>query len=176
MIISKFNRVIDKTLSTILIFLMGIMVLTIVWQVFTRFVTNDPSVFTDELSRYLLIWVGILGGAYTYSVKRHLALELIMPKLNDRNKMYLGIFVNLLVITFSSVVLIYGGGGLVETTLKYNQTSPGLFIGDHHLLIGYVYVVVPLSGILINYYGLLDIWESVKKLIQTKTGVTNDVN
>lgn len=176
MTIAKFNRVIDKTLSTILIFLMGVMVLTIVWQVFTRFVTNDPSVFTDELSRYLLIWVGILGGAYTYSIKRHLALELIMTKLNDRNQTYLAIFVNLLILSFSSVVLIYGGGSLVETTLKYNQKSPGLFIGDHHLLIGYVYVVVPLSGILINYYGVLDIWESVKRLRQTKTGVTNDVN
>lgn len=178
MILSTFNRAVDKTLATVLIFLMGIMVLTIVWQVFTRFVTNDPSVFTDELSRYLLIWVGILGGAYTYSVKRHLALELIMPKLNDRNQMYLGIFINLLVITFSSLVLIYGGGSLVETTLKYNQISPGLFIGEHHLLIGYVYVVVPLSGILINYYGLLDIWASIVKLTGTppKAEITNDVN
>ncbi|HEY7866077.1 MAG TPA: TRAP transporter small permease subunit, partial [Psychromonas sp.] len=116
------------------------------------------------------------GGAYTYSVKRHLALELIMPKLNARNKIYLSIFVNLLVLTFSSVVLIYGGGSLVDTTLQYNQISPGLFIGDHHLLIGYVYVVVPLSGILINYYGVLDIWESVGQLKKTEGEVTHDVN
>lgn len=169
MFISTFNKIVDKTLATVLIFFMGAMILTIVWQVFTRFVTNDPSVFTDELSRYLLIWIGILGGAYTYSVKRHLALELIMPRLNLRNQIILTIFINLLVITFSSIVLIYGGSSLVETTLQHHQISPGLSIAGHHLLIGYVYVVVPLSGVLINYYGLLDIWAAINKLSRSKT-------
>jgi TRAP-type C4-dicarboxylate transport system permease small subunit len=149
---------------------MSAMVLTVVWQVFTRFVINDPSVFTDELSRYLLIWIGILGGAYTYSVKRHLALELIMPHLNFVNKQLLSIFINLLVILFCAVTFVYGGSSYVMDTLQYHQVSPGLSIGGHQLLIGYVYVVVPLSGVLIIYYGVLDIAESMMNIFLKRTG------
>ncbi|WP_432460499.1 TRAP transporter small permease [Agarivorans sp. QJM3NY_25] len=170
MIISTLNQIVNRVLATALIIFMGAMILTVVWQVFTRFIINDPSVFTDELSRYLLIWIGILGGAYTYSVKRHLALELVMPKLNFRNRNLLSIFINLLVITFSSIALIYGGSMVVATTLQHHQISPGLAIGGNHLLIGYVYVVLPLSGVLINYYGLLDIFASIANIASGKKG------
>jgi TRAP-type C4-dicarboxylate transport system permease small subunit len=144
---------------------MSAMVLTVVWQVFTRFVINDPSVFTDELSRYLLIWIGILGGAYTYSVKRHLALELLVSHLNVKRKQWHSIFINFLVILFCSVTFVYGGSSYVIATLQHNQVSPGLSIGAHQLLIGYVYVVVPLSGALIIYFGVLDIAKSIMNLL-----------
>ncbi len=54
------NKV-DKVIQNLLVFLMALMVLNVLWQVFTRFIMNDPSSFTDELSRYLLIWLGLLG-------------------------------------------------------------------------------------------------------------------
>lgn len=49
---------IDKILGHTLSIIMGIMVLNVLWQVFTRFVVGTPSSFTDELARYLMIWVG----------------------------------------------------------------------------------------------------------------------
>ena len=84
-----FTYMIEKTMKAMEIFLMilmSVMVIAVVWQVFTRFVINSPSTFTDELSRYLMIWVGIFGGAYTFAIKRHLALEMLMPKLNEKNQ------------------------------------------------------------------------------------------
>jgi TRAP-type C4-dicarboxylate transport system permease small subunit len=168
--ILNLNQFVNKILIYLLIFFMSTMVLTVVWQVFTRFVINDPSVFTDELSRYLLIWIGILGGAYTYSVKRHLALELIMPHLNFVNKQLLSIFINLLVILFCAVTFVYGGSSYVMDTLQYHQVSPGLTIGGYQLLIGYVYIVVPLSGVLIIYYGVLDIVDSMMNIFLKRTG------
>ncbi len=169
MTFSTFNKMIDKALAAMLIFFMALMIFTVVWQVFTRFVINDPSSFTDELSRYLLIWIGILGGAYVYSVKRHLALELLMPKLGLKSQLVLGIFINVLIMIFAYITLVYGGSSFVSTTLQHKQISPGLFIGETHLLIGYVYVVLPLSGVLILYYGLVDIVESVVKIV-SKSG------
>ena len=170
MSISTLNQIVNKALISILIFFMAAMVLTVVWQVFTRFVINDPSVFTDELSRYLLIWIGILGGAYTFAVKRHLALELLAPHLSYTKQQLLSIFINLLIILFCSITFVYGGGSYVLTTLQHQQVSPGLSIGGHQLLIGYVYIVVPLAGMLINYYGLLDIAASVSNIVSPKEG------
>ncbi|MGO3798317.1 MAG: TRAP transporter small permease, partial [Vibrio casei] len=104
-----------------LAFFMMIMILAVVWQVFTRFVLQDPASYTDELSRYLLMWIGILGGAYTYSVKRHLALEMLSSKLNDKGRKVLGIVINLIICAFAAVALVYGGGEMVSTTLKHGQ-------------------------------------------------------
>ncbi len=156
------NRI-TKTIEVFLVLLMSIMVMAVVWQVFTRFVINSPSTFTDELSRYLMIWVGILGGAYTYAIKGHLALEVVMPKLSNKNQYALQIIINILVIIFSYIVLVYGGLSIVETTLNYNQISPSLTIFGNEILVGYIYLVAPISGGLIMLYGFHD---TVKTVIQ----------
>ena len=57
---NKLNRI----LEIILIALLGIMVLNVSWQVFSRYVLANPSSFTDELARYLMIWLGVMGTAY----------------------------------------------------------------------------------------------------------------
>ncbi len=164
MIIKSINSYINSLLRVVLSVFMTVMIFTVVWQVFTRFVMKDPSSFTDELSRYLLIWIGVLGGAYTFAVKRHLALELLHSKLADRGQLILGIFINIVVIAFAAVTFIYGGHALVSNTLQHGQISPGIVIGGQHLLIGYVYVVVPLAGYIITYFGIVDIITSILML------------
>ena len=69
----KIRRTIDKVLAWFLIGLMGIAVLNVLWQVFTRWVLQDPSSYTEELARYLLIWIGLLGAAYAAGLTAHAA-------------------------------------------------------------------------------------------------------
>ena len=76
----KAKNILDKILETVVVLLMGSIVLTIVWQVVSRYVFNSPSEFTDELSRYLLIWVGILGAAYVTGTRGHIAIDFFMDK------------------------------------------------------------------------------------------------
>ncbi len=59
---------IDKLLATFLVIIMTAMVLNVLWQVASRFILGSPSSFTDELARYLMIWVGILGAACVLSL------------------------------------------------------------------------------------------------------------
>ena len=171
MIIKSINSYINSLLRVVLSIFMTVMIVAVVWQVFTRFVLQDPSAFTDELSRYLLIWIGVLGGAYTYAIKRHLALELLAPKLSHRGQLVLGIIINLIIIAFAAVAFIYGGTALVTNTLKHGQISPGIVIAGKHLLIGYVYVVVPLTGYIISYFGTVDIITSVLSLVNKEDRV-----
>ncbi|MCK4758607.1 MAG: TRAP transporter small permease subunit, partial [Candidatus Aminicenantes bacterium] len=62
--LEKIKKRVDTILEGILITVMAANVLNVLWQVFTRFVLRDPSSFTEELARYLLIWVGLLGASY----------------------------------------------------------------------------------------------------------------
>ena len=171
MIIKSINNLLIRALCGILAVFMVVMIMSVVWQVFTRFVIKDPSSFTDELSRYLLIWIGVLGGAYTFAIKRHLALEIIGPKLGRNGQLILSIIINFIILAFSSVVFTYGGYDLVATTLKNGQISPGIVIFGNNLLIGYVYLAVPLAGAIISYFGVVDIVSSFVALIKKESNV-----
>ncbi len=143
----KFKSLMDKALETVIIVLMGANVLNVLWQVFTRFIMNNPSSFTEELARYLLIWVGLLTAAYIVSLNQHLAIDLLQTKVSAVSRKSLELIVHALIFIFALFVLIVGGVRLVFITLELNQISAALQI---HL--GYVYTVLPLSGLIICFY------------------------
>lgn len=148
----KHRKIIDNILGWLVAGLMGILVLTVLWQVVSRLVVGDPSAFTDELAGFLLIWVGLMGAAYVTGRKQHLAIDLISAKLSVQNKKVLDTVINTLIAIFAIVVLMGGGSNLVFLTLYLDQTSSVL-----QLPVGYVYTVLPISGIFITYYAITDI-------------------
>lgn len=65
---------------------------------FSRYVLNQPSTLTDELARFLMIWVGLLGAAYTVGAQRHLSIDLLFMSINKRKQALLSLFINLLIL------------------------------------------------------------------------------
>lgn len=146
------RRYLDKFLATFVTILMGVLVLNVLWQVASRYLLGDPSSFTDELAGFLLIWVGLLGATYITGSKEHLAIDILHHKLSEKNKVKVNLIINILVALFALTVLVIGGGNLVYITLHLKQISSALQIP-----IGYVYIVLPLSGVFIIYYSIYDI-------------------
>ena len=146
------RKQVDKVLAYAVIFLMAAMVINVLWQVTSRYVFGAPSLFTDELANFQLIWVGLLGAAYATGQGAHLAIDLLPNKLVGRKKRNLTILINLLVIVFAATVMIIGGIRLVYITLSLDQLSATLQVP-----LGYVYLVLPLSGAFIVYYALTNI-------------------
>jgi TRAP-type C4-dicarboxylate transport system permease small subunit len=143
--VSRISFVMEKLLMA----MMFAIVATVTWQVFSRFILADPSSFTEELSRYLLIWIGILGAAYAYKTKAHLGLDLFVEKMATANKKVALVIIELVVITFALTVMIIGGFSLVSITLELKQTSAALGVQ-----VGFVYSVIPLSGLLIILFSI----------------------
>lgn len=150
----KLRKKVDKILFWVLVGLMAFMVLNVLWQVASRYIVRSPSSFTDELARYLLIWVGLLGASYVTGQKMHLAIDIIPQKLEGKKERNLNIFINIVVGLFALFAMVWGGINLVYITLKLNQTSASL-----GLPLGYVYSVIPLSGLLIIYYSIANLFE-----------------
>ena len=153
------KNIIDKILSWTVIVLMAIITINVLWQVFSRFVLQNPSSFTEELARYMLIWIGILGAAYVAGQKLHLAIDLLSTKLTGKPKTVLEIFIQLCIFIFSFFVMVIGGMRLVYITLQLNQISAALQVP-----LGYVYLVVPISGILMMFYSVYFITEEIKRI------------
>jgi len=153
----KAKKVVDRILEWALIVLMGGNVINVLWQVFTRFVLKDPSSWTEELARYLLIWVGLLGAAYAVGRKMHLAVDVLLARFKGKAQNTAQLIIQGLIFLFALAVMVVGGYRLVEITLTLEQTSAALQIP-----LGYVYLVVPLSGVLIMFYTLASIREILK--------------
>jgi TRAP-type C4-dicarboxylate transport system permease small subunit len=145
----KLTLYIDKVLSLFLMFLMGMMVLTVSWQVITRFILPHPSSFTEELARFLLIWIGVLGASYALRTKAHLGIDILNKKLTGSRARLLNYLVYSCIILFALFIMIVGGYRLVDLTFTLHQISAAMGIP-----MGYIYLVVPLSGALMIYYSI----------------------
>jgi len=140
---------IDSILEKLVLLILVLMLASVVWQVFSRFILKNPSTITDEVSSFSLIWVGLLGAAYAAGKNLHLAIDLIPEDLvKKRQNLFNGI-VFISVAVFAFTVMIIGGFRLVQLSFQFGQTSATLEIP-----LGFIYMVVPISGILICYYSI----------------------
>lgn len=146
---SPFLSSIHRFLGYFLAALLGFMVLNVLFQVGARYIFANPSSVTEEMARYLLIWLGLLGAAYATGERMHLAIDLLPQRLDGQAKRQLQIFIHVLVSLFALGALVIGGSYLIYITLSTHQNSAAL-----NVPLGYVYTALPLSGLLIILYAL----------------------
>ena len=72
---SKVKKILDRSLEVLVTVSMGVLVVDVVWQVFTRYVLRNPSDWTEELATFLMIWVGLLGASVALNRGAHLGLD-----------------------------------------------------------------------------------------------------
>lgn len=161
---TRVRTVLDRTLALIISVLMALMVANVLWQVFTRFVLDRPSSFTEELARFLMIWVGMLGAAYAAGRKSHLALDLLTSGLQGARKRVSELVIHSFVLLFAATVMLGGGGRLVLIQLSLGQKSAAL-----QLKLGYVYLALPLAGACIVFYSILTLIDAARHRVTTGT-------
>lgn len=155
----KFHSIFNRTLEIMLIVLMSILVLDVLWQVISRYAPFiDPSSFTDELAGYLLIWVSLLGAAYITGTKEHLAIDLLLQRSPAKRKRILSIIIQVCILLFAVSVLVVGGVWLMYTRFILGVKSASL-----QLPLGFVYIVLPLSGLIIAYYSVYHLNQIIKE-------------
>lgn len=152
--------ILDKILGSLLVFLMAVMVTAVSWQVFSRYILQASSSFTEEIARYLLIWIGILGAAYIAGQQQHLSIDILAPKLSEKNRIKLRMGINLLIILFCLLVLVIGGSNLVYLNYLLGQTSAAL-----NIPLGAVYTVIPISGVLVIIYKINELLNPKQYLV-----------
>jgi TRAP-type C4-dicarboxylate transport system permease small subunit len=142
---------VNKYVGYFLALLMAVMTVDVLWGVFTRYIVGSQSPWTEELARFLLIWIGLLGAAYVAGQNQHLAIDILPNKLEGVPKQRLQLSIRLLIVGFAATVLVAGGARLVYITYKLGQYSAALQVP-----LSVVYSVVPVSGLLIIYYKLAE--------------------
>lgn len=148
-VITKINRLI----RFIVIVLTAVMVVAVFLQVLFRFFLDQPLAWTEELARYLLIWITFLGSAYGMAVKAHIGTEYIQKFLSPLlNKIVVGIAAVCSLCFFGVMVQ----QGYLLSARSMTQTSPTLLVP-----MGYVYMVIPISGVLLIMNVLHVTWKDM---------------
>ena len=160
---------VDKYLGNFLIFLLVIITLDVLWGVFTRYALGSQASWSEELARFLLIWISILGAAYASGQKMHLAINLLEPKLSPINQIRLKKIIALLILFFALTVMVGGGSNLVYLTHILGQQSPAL-----QLPMAVIYIVIPVSGLLIVYYQIYNMSLIGKEPLNLELSTDND--
>lgn len=154
-----FIKVLNKCIEVFIIFIFLLLVGCVVWQVVSRYLLGIPSIVTDELSRFLFMWGGLIGAAYATGLKQHLAIDLLLMKQTAKRKKILEIIILIVIILFTLLVLIYGGSNLVRDTYITGQVSPSLGIN-----MGIVYLCLPIAGCIMLLYLSNDLFHKFKSL------------
>ena len=140
--LQRFNKALDQVSASLLAGLLVVMVLAVTWQIISRYLLGDPSGWTEELARFLLIWIGLFGGTFAYQRRLHLGLDLLAERLDGNPGRWHARFVDFCILIFALAILVVGGAALVALTHELEQFSPAL-----GLPMAVVYLSLPLSGI-----------------------------
>lgn len=153
-VLMKTKKIMNVILSFMAAFLLITMTFLVIWQVFTRYVLNNPAAFTEELVRYLLIWTGFIGAAYAFNTRQHMALLFVRDKFHKPARKALIVGVDVLIIVFALLVMVIGGYSLAYSA----RMEFSALLGIPRSL---VYSMAPISGIFIIIGQVINIWEDV---------------
>ncbi len=145
----KIKDGIMKVLGSVIIFLFAAMTLIGAYQIVTRYFFNKPSTISEELLTYTFTWMSLLASAYVFGKKDHMRMAFLADKITGALKKYLEIAIELLAFIFAGVVMVYGGCSITKLTMI--QTTASLQIP-----MGYVYIIVPVAGIFIMIFSLMN--------------------
>ena len=147
------NRILEVVCSVLFAFI------TIVgtYQIVSRYVFNAPSTISEELLTYSFTWLALLAAALVFGKKDHMRMSFIADKFNGNKAIFIGIVSELLVMIFAALVLVYGGISITKLTTTQITASLGVNMS-------YIYMILPICGVMIVVYSIVNIIEYVKKL------------
>ncbi|WP_319563157.1 TRAP transporter small permease [Marispirochaeta sp.] len=119
------KSVLDKTVDTVVIILMAMIVIVVSIQVFSRYVLNNPLTWSEELARYLFVWIVFTASVVVFRENRHMSVDFFVSLFPDSIRKKFDFTVNLITTVFL-IVMIYASPEILTVTMR--QLSPTLNI------------------------------------------------
>lgn len=143
--IDHLNKVV-KYVASIMFVALAVLVF---FQVVTRFVINFPLAWSEEISRYLTIYIVFLGSALAVRNREHIAIDFLMDIVSATNKRKLQFIVSIISTVFFIILWYYG---TVLTVTVIGQVTPTL-----QFSIAWVYAAIPIGSLIMALNGIANI-------------------
>jgi TRAP-type C4-dicarboxylate transport system permease small subunit len=148
--VEQFWKIIDRIFFWLSVLTLGGMTLLIFIQVIFRYALNSPLAWTEELARFLFIWMTFVAGVVAARRGQHIGVELIVNMLPSIGRKAIGIFAHLVTTVFFGIISYY----CISLWDKLNvQRSPALTIP-----MSFVYLGIVLGSV---FMGLYYLWSAI---------------
>ncbi len=159
--VTKMREKLNRYLFLICAYLLAIMVAEATWQVLSRYIFNSPSSWTDEILRFQLIWLSMIGAPLAHGLNRQMAVTIFTDRFSKKSKATNILIVESIVFVFAFIVLVIGG---LKVAINANtQISPSMGINMF-----YIYFSMPVSGVLFMLYSGQNILVQLKQNKEVK--------
>ncbi len=156
--LTAIKKICDKILIVLCIFSCASMVVLVSYQVVARFILGDPSAISEELSRLIFVWMGLIASALLYGEKGHMNINYIPEKVGEYRGYYLTILSEVLTLGMAIWVLTYGGYRITMNGM--GQVNSAMT----WLPVGVIYSIIPITGLFVVYYAFYNITDTVIKI------------
>lgn len=150
----QFSLVVSKIANGFVVLLLGMMSIVILLGVFFRYVLIQPLPWSEDLGRYLMVWMALFGVGVVMQNRGHVAVTIFVEKMPSRIRFIMILISRIFVLGFG-LVMGYLGIHLVLTMMP--QISPTL-----HIPMTWVYLGFPFYGFLLFVSTLDQILEDFK--------------
>ena len=155
-ILNNIRKVINTVIKTACILLFGFMVIIGTYQILVRYIFNNPSTISEELLTYSFTWMSLFAAAYVFGKREHMRMGFLADKLSEKKLTILNVVIEIITIAFALIVMVYGGVSITSLSMTQKTASLGIPMG-------YIYIVLPITGIIITLYGILNIIGLIRK-------------
>lgn len=152
----KLKEWMDRGLGIVCTAIFFLMTVVGTYQIITRYVFNAPSTVSEELLTYSFTWLALLSAAFVFGKRDHMRMAYFADKVEGSNRMLLNLLSEIFVLGFAALILIFGGIAITKLTMTQITASLGIPMG-------YVYMVLPVSGVLIVIYSIINIAQLLKE-------------
>lgn len=136
------NALIEKALFG----LGALMVIVVAAQVFFRYALNHSLFWSEELARYILVWMTFLGATVAYRRGAHPRIDLLANGRRPRRERAMRMAAHLVAVAFCGLLVVYGAQFAYFVRL---QISPALQLPKWIVML-----VLPVSGLLMLLHAL----------------------
>ena len=143
------------SLEIVLCILLSFLTIITFSQVVARYVFEAPLSWSEELARFILLWLAMLSAAYGFKIKTHFALMFIVNRTSFKFRIYVYFYVTLIVSIFLIIFIYYS---FIFVMGVNGHLAPALQIP---MEIPYSSTIV--GGILMLYYVLINLVDEIKK-------------
>jgi TRAP-type C4-dicarboxylate transport system permease small subunit len=141
----------EKTVYYTLVVMMIVMTVTVIVQVFLRYLFSFSLSWSEEVARYLMIWVAFLGGSLALQKGLHIGVEFLITRLSPTARRRVSLFSKMTILLFLIYLII---GGFKITWAVRDQSSPALLFS-----MAYAYLSAPVGGLFMSFQTIHSIIE-----------------
>lgn len=119
------SRASARAVRIVLIAMVVVMTVLVIMQVLLRYLFSSAFSWTEEIARYLMIWVSFLGAGLALQQGLHIGVEALIMRLSSRGRRRVSLVSKAAVLVFLIVLTV---GGFQLAWFVRNQSSPALFL------------------------------------------------